>query len=86
VIGPFEKPIDLLRLTLFGSESHEARSYVGKVILLLRNVHTGTNDSVAMTFTFSEYQQPVVYQPMDLSFYVNPGELATAFGMHSEVT
>jgi len=39
-----------------------------------------------MTFTFSEYQQPVIYQPIDVSIYVNAGELNTAFGMHSEVS
>jgi hypothetical protein len=39
-----------------------------------------------MVFSFSEYFQPLIYQPTDLSVYVNVPELNTAFGMHSEVT
>jgi hypothetical protein len=38
-----------------------------------------------MSFSFSEYFQPVIYSPIDVSVYVNVGELNTAFGMHSEV-
>ena len=55
IISPFEKPTDLLKLSLFGSESNEAKVYAGKIILLLRNISNGQNDTVNMSFSFSEY-------------------------------
>lgn len=49
----------------------QPRSYKAKLKIITTNTLTNLNTTSIMTFSFAEYADAIIYNPIDMSLYVN---------------